>query len=148
MGHVNVQSCLLIVFEYQPISFYQYSWLSVERAFRFWSSVVQELLGVSNTEEGNSNVAYPNTLLTCSKEAIDSRLRVPGSWLALRRLAVTETGYTTKLVIFIQVEVSGLTRATVLSFYIFLKQQGCLLKLLSIFSCIGKIVKNIFPMLW
>ena len=81
-------------------------------------------MGISNTEEGNSDIAYPITLLTSSKEAVDSRLSVAGSRLALRRLAVTETGYTTKLVIFIQVEVSGFTCATVLSFYIFLKQQG------------------------
>ena len=33
IGHVNVQSCLLINFQYKPISL-QYSWLSVEQPIR------------------------------------------------------------------------------------------------------------------
>ena len=34
IGHVNVQSCLLIIFQHQPISL-KYSWLSVEQPIRF-----------------------------------------------------------------------------------------------------------------
>ena len=33
--HVNVQSCIPIVTQYQPISL-QYSWLAVEQPIRFW----------------------------------------------------------------------------------------------------------------
>ena len=31
----NTQSCLLIIFQYQPIRF-QYSWLSIEQPIRYW----------------------------------------------------------------------------------------------------------------
>ena len=37
IGHVNVQNCLLIIFQYQPITL-QYSWLSVEQPIGFWLS--------------------------------------------------------------------------------------------------------------
>ena len=58
IGHVNVQSCLLIIFQYQPISL-QYSWQSVEQPIRFQLSVVYLLLESSNTKEDNSNVNTP-----------------------------------------------------------------------------------------
>ena len=48
--HVNVQSCLLILYQYQPMSL-QYSWLSVEQPIRFRLSVVYATLGISNTME-------------------------------------------------------------------------------------------------
>ena len=57
-GHVNVQSCLLIIFWYQLVSL-QYSWLSVEQPIRFWLGVEYASLGISNTIEDNSNVNMP-----------------------------------------------------------------------------------------
>ena len=39
IGHVNIQSCLLIIFKYQPISL-QYSWLSVESQLYYFDSVM------------------------------------------------------------------------------------------------------------
>ena len=52
-GHINVQSCHLIIFQYQPISL-QYSWLIVEQPIRFQLGVVYAQLGISNTIEDNS----------------------------------------------------------------------------------------------
>ena len=57
IGHVNVQSCLLIIFQYQPISL-QYSWLSVEQPIRV-VYVVYASLGISDTMVDNSNVNMP-----------------------------------------------------------------------------------------
>ena len=56
--HVSVQSCLLIIFQYQPISL-QYPWLSVEQPIRFQLSLVYASLGISNTIEDNCNVNMP-----------------------------------------------------------------------------------------
>ena len=53
VGPGNVQSCLLIFFQYQPISL-QYSLRSVEQSIRFRTSVVYASLGISNTIEDNS----------------------------------------------------------------------------------------------
>ena len=58
IGHVNVQSCLLIIFKHRPISL-QSSWLSAEQPIRFRLSVVYAALGISNTIEANSNVNMP-----------------------------------------------------------------------------------------
>ena len=57
-GHLNVQSCLRIIFQHQPISL-QCSWLSVEPPIRFWLSFVYASLGISNTIEDNSNFNMP-----------------------------------------------------------------------------------------
>ena len=46
IGHV-IQSCLLIIFQHQPISL-QYSWLSFEQPIRFRLSVEHTSLGFSN----------------------------------------------------------------------------------------------------
>ena len=55
IGHVFVHSCLFVIFQDQPISF-QYSGLSVKQPIRFRLRVVYASLGISNTEEDNSNV--------------------------------------------------------------------------------------------
>ena len=60
--HVNVQSCLLILFQYQPISLL-YSWLSVEQPFRCRLSVLYASLWISNTIEDNSNNNTPYVAL-------------------------------------------------------------------------------------
>ena len=60
LGHIIVQSCLLIIFQYQPISL-QYSWLSVEQPFRFRLSDVYVSLRISNTVE-------------CSKYLVDIKI--------------------------------------------------------------------------
>ena len=52
IGHVHVQSCLLIIFRYQPISL-QCSWLTI--GFR----MSEALLGIYNTIEDNSNAIMP-----------------------------------------------------------------------------------------
>ena len=39
LGHAYVQSCLLIIFQYHPISL-QFSWLSVEQPNRIWHGLV------------------------------------------------------------------------------------------------------------
>ena len=49
------QNCLLIIFRYQPISLQDF-WLPIEQPIRFRLSIVYTSLGLSNTEEGNSNV--------------------------------------------------------------------------------------------
>ena len=58
IGHINAQSFLLIIFQFQPISL-QYSRLSVEQPIRFRLSVVFASLGISKTIEDNSNVNMP-----------------------------------------------------------------------------------------
>ena len=58
IGHVNVQSCHLIIFQYQPIRL-QFSWLSVEQPTRFRLSVVYASLGIFNLIEDISNVNMP-----------------------------------------------------------------------------------------
>ena len=56
MGHVNVQSCLLIIFQYQPISLQHYS-LSVEKPIGFWlTDFLDASMGIPDTDEDNSNV--------------------------------------------------------------------------------------------
>ena len=57
IAHDNVQSCPLIIFQYQPISL-QYSSLSVEQPIRLQLSVIYASLGISNTIK-DSNVNMP-----------------------------------------------------------------------------------------
>ena len=57
IGHVNVQSCLLI-FLYQPINL-QYSLLIVVQPIRIRLSVVYASWGISNTVEDNSDINIP-----------------------------------------------------------------------------------------
>ena len=52
IGHVDVQSCLLIIFQYQPITL-QYSWLSVEQPIRF---SLTASLRISNTIEASTEL--------------------------------------------------------------------------------------------
>ena len=61
ISYVNLQSCLLIIFQYQPICM-QYSWLSVEQPVRFRLSIVYASLGISNTKEDARNVNMPKYL--------------------------------------------------------------------------------------
>ena len=63
IGHVYVQSCLLIMFQYWPISLQSFQ-LSVERPIRFGLSAVWASLGISTTEEDNSNINMPDCLPT------------------------------------------------------------------------------------
>ena len=57
-GRVNAQSCLLINFQYQPISL-QFSWLSVEQPIKFRLSVEYASLGIFYTIEDNSTDNMP-----------------------------------------------------------------------------------------
>ena len=64
IGLVNVQSCVFIIFQYQPISL-QHSLLTVEKPIIFWLSVVQASNGIFNKWEDNSNVNMSHWTLTC-----------------------------------------------------------------------------------
>ena len=56
--HVDIQSCLLIIFQHKPISL-QYIWLSVGQPIRYRPSFVYAWLEISNKIEDKSNVNMP-----------------------------------------------------------------------------------------
>ena len=80
IGHVNVQSCPLIVFQYQLISLLC-SWLSVEQPIRFWPSVAYLSLGCSNTVVDNLNVTMPDCMIVISFCYFQCLLSVYHCWL-------------------------------------------------------------------